>query len=250
MVDRSSGKQSGRAGGLGVMPGVASTFPPALVTHRMHRGISYRPEGGVTTDAVPVTVTYADSATSEGATTLSSMGLGTAAANRHIVVGIGNGGGAPATLSAVTVAGESCTKLIEITGDPHTAGLWIVALPAGTSGDVVLTMSDADPRIGVDTFAVYGASAIAFDTASDIKSNPLDLTISCPAGGCIIGKSFSGSASATWSNLTERNDETVILDYKHTCASDAFAAAQTDLAVSPNHGTVDCVGVAISLGPA
>ena len=46
MVDRSSGKQSGRAGGLGVMPGVARTFPPVLLTHRMLKNVSVRPEGG------------------------------------------------------------------------------------------------------------------------------------------------------------------------------------------------------------
>jgi hypothetical protein len=54
MVDRSSGKQGGRAGGAGVQSGVPQTYPPALLTHRMLKAISVRPEGappGVAADA-------------------------------------------------------------------------------------------------------------------------------------------------------------------------------------------------------
>jgi hypothetical protein len=47
MVDRSSGKQGGRAGGVGVQPGVPRTYPPALLTHRMLKNVSVRPEGSL-----------------------------------------------------------------------------------------------------------------------------------------------------------------------------------------------------------
>jgi hypothetical protein len=54
MVDRSSGKQGGRAGGVGVQPGVPKTYPPALLTHRMLKNVSVRPEGSLVTGVAVV----------------------------------------------------------------------------------------------------------------------------------------------------------------------------------------------------
>ncbi len=58
MVDRSSGKQGGRAGGVGVQPGVPRTYPPALLTHRMLKNVSVRPEGAAITGVAAYEVDY------------------------------------------------------------------------------------------------------------------------------------------------------------------------------------------------
>lgn len=189
--------------------------------------------------------------------TFSSQALGTAAANRQIVVVTcsANEGAGARTVSSLTVAGQSASSIITQAGTggntPHIA-LLIATVTSGTTGDVVVTWSGATLRCGIGVYAVYGAASVASDTASAEGSGTptLALTTTVQAGGVLIG-GYMGAGNnvgtVTWANLTEKYDEVIEGNGGlQSGAADAFAALQTDLAVtatpSLTHG--DNIGIA------
>jgi hypothetical protein len=233
MVDRSSGKQSGRAGGLGVMPGVASTFPPALVTHRMLRNVSVRPEGAAS--VLPPVVTFSLTATpaaQSAATThtYSSASLGTAAVGRQIVVCVSNCG--LTELTSVTVGGSACTRVVQGT---YTKGsIWIIALDAGTAADIVTVGQSCFG--GIVVYALYGAATSRHDTFATGNESPVADVITIPAFGLAIGLNNSATDNAgwetTWVGLEKQSDLEVSTNLGLSTATLTPVTDQTDLAVT------------------
>lgn len=175
--------------------------------------------------------TYVSSST---LTTYSFMAcdLGTAAANRKIVVGIKDGIGNAVTISSVTIGGISASQVAVVTSSGDTTAIWQADVPTGTTGDIVVTFSGANSRCGIAVYAVYGAAAAAHATATSIAT-PLSTSIDVPAGGILIGVAGSRNAGSTWiwTNLIEDYDQSLSTS-SFTGASDAFASLQTALTVT------------------
>jgi len=208
---------------------------------------------------VPVTVTYVGDthdAAAATAYTFSGASLGAAAGNRAVVVVSGGAGAAGSeTINTITVGGESATKIVA-GGDGNAAGyplgLFYVAKPAGTTGDIVVTFSGGMSECGIAVYAVYGAAVPATDTATDEEwgAGKSVSVIDCPAEGVIIGGDYhTGTAgSTTWVGITEDYDDTVDAQ-KHGGASDAFSTVQTDLDVGVTTGGSHQSMCAASWGP-
>jgi hypothetical protein len=168
--------------------------------------------------------------------TFSSHAIGAAAANRKVVVGVSGITGGRA-VSTVTVGGNSASLVIAKLSAGEAVELWQVELAAGTTGDIVVDFGAGGnfDGCGIGVWAVYGAAAAATDTGGSSAADPATDTLNIPAGGVAIG--VVGHRVATpdlfsWTNLTERYDETVVSEGGHSGASDAFAAAQTALAIT------------------
>lgn len=210
---------------------------------------------GAANIGVPATIEFTDSSvdSSNASTyTFSSQALGSAEAKRKIVVAIiAQGSGAASTIDTVTVAGNSCTQHIEqfSTGAQQcTGGIWSVELASGTTGDIVVTLNEGKTSCGIGVYKVVGASASISDTASDTGASP-SASINIPAGGVAVACMYDSSGgTSTWTNLTEAYDEVMESTDVHTGARDAFAAAQTGLAVSTDSGQADGVLVVASWG--
>jgi hypothetical protein len=234
MVDRSSGKQSGRAGGLGVMPGVASTFPPALVTHRMLRNISVRPEGNPPPAIAPITLEDGGSVVNTSSTsdlTFSGVDIGTATSDRIVVVMHGADTHLP---TDIKIGGTSGTKIVELDGGGATASIWARAVTSGTTADIRCIFGSSTNAQGIYVAAMYGASISSHATATSNEDTPAPMTASLaiPAGGAAFGaacySSGSGYQSFVWANLTEKADLTsgyTFVDF--TMAQKAVSAAET-----------------------
>ena len=184
--------------------------------------------------------------------TFSSHAIGTAAANRKVVVGVKTFGVNTTTVNSVTVGGNSATQRVEA-GDGFSSEveLWDVDVSTGTTADIVVTNGSGKGGCVVSVWAVYGAAASPTATVTSAAS-PLALTLSSiPAGGVAIGWGYNNSSGTyTWANLTEDNDAEADGGYRYSGASDAFATEQTSLAITatPSAGVGD--GVAASWGPA
>lgn len=153
--------------------------------------------------------------------TFSAAALGTAAANRIILVAVhgANALAASANISTVTVDGNSAARVIQLLTDTNSnraAAIYAVALAAGTAGDVVVTFGAGQSRAGIGVSAMYGAaSAVASDTdsATSTAGNPStggNVTLTVPAKGVALGVSTSGggvTVGCTWTGLTERYDQ-------------------------------------------
>ena len=145
---------------------------------------------------------------------------------RHLIIGIATVGG-PGTISGVTVGGVAATEVVNAPFDDvpdGTSSIWIVSLPTGTSGDVVVSGSDLD-AVWLSVWAAYNLnSATATDTASDIgaTAGPSDLSVDVLAGGAVFAIAVRGAAgqTLTWTGVTE--DATFTVGSFTTWAASAF----------------------------
>lgn len=182
-----------------------------------------------------VTRAFASSGTSttdETTTTWASKAIGTAAANRHVVVGIFTRTGV--SISSVTIGGISATSVVTVTNGNNHAALYIAAVPTGTTANIVVTYGSTSVVHAIAVWAIYGANATAHDTGSDTTDTFSPSSFDVPAGGVAIGfvsgANSPPSNNAAWTGLTE--DVDVGAD-EAGCygASAAFASAQTGLSV-------------------
>lgn len=207
----------------------------------------------------PVTISYTDHAIStvdSNVITFSTRAIGTAAANRLVVVGVtGFNGVALRSVLSLTVAGVSATIVKATPGTNGAAEVWIAAVPTGATGDIVVTWSGGVQRTGIGVWAIYGASATAYDTGNS-TADPLTDTINIDNGGVLIACEFSqgsgGTVTTTWTNITENYDESIEGNTSQSGASDAFATAQTGRTITATFsaGTVDQALAMASFRPA
>ena len=169
---------------------------------------------------VPITFAYTAnySATAAIVTSATDSGaaLGTAAANRQIIVTASSGrsGSGTSLVTGITVAGVTATELAQTNrtgGNPYRScsAIFIATVPTGTTGDVVVTWSAAQYDIVIYTIAIYGAASTAFDTgtAQGQASNlVLSDTVNIPANGfalAVVCGSSGSLSNYTWVGLTE-----------------------------------------------
>lgn len=195
------------------------------------------------------TVEYRDSAADTSAKTsftFTSMDIGSAAADRVILVGVTEGTGTVSTISSVSVAGNSATAIAQADGglspNEERAEIWAVAVASGTTGNVVVTLSGSDSGCGVVVWAAYGISTTAHDTATD-AGDPMSVLIDIPAGGvcvgfCAVRSNSAGTSRWTWTGLTEDIDG---LQWNQTAGDIASGASlnpsttQTGLSVTATY---------------
>jgi hypothetical protein len=145
--------------------------------------------------------------------TFTAAAIGTAAADRHVIVAATWSTAASVTnITGITVGGVAATidaTYYNATG-PRGCTIARAAVPTGTTANVVVTMSGAVPsRLGVGTWAVTGAPSLALvdnDAAMFTDAAANSLTLDAVADGVVIAHAHGGAADHTWTNLTERYD--------------------------------------------
>lgn len=213
---------------------------------------------GVGATSSNVTISFTDSALDADdltTYTFSGRALGTAAANRKIIVGILNEdqNNLSTTPTSVTVAGVAASLVVFTTQSgavPSGAHIYQADVPAGTTGDIEIVWSDSRLGNTIGLWAVYGASASAHDTDTSTASPP-SVTLTIPAGGVAVGVVYTagGTATYTWTNLTENFDATHEGTGTASGASAAFASGQNaTITVTPSSATTFAAAFA-SWGP-
>lgn len=178
----------------------------------------------------------AASTTDTNSYTFSSQNLGTAAADRYIVVAIATRkSGATTTISSVSVGGVSATIVVQQSNtvtNTCVSGIAIAAVPSDTTGDVVVTFGASVLRCGI---ALYRAdnlfSATAFDTDNSAVQDPT-VSLDIPGPGFAIGTATTGTAtSTTWTGITEDHDTVLEAANSFTSASLSFGTGQVGLSL-------------------
>lgn len=175
--------------------------------------------------------------------TFTSVPIGTAAGDRIVVVGIASRENAARTISSVTIAGNTATNAVTANDPVAGAGiaaLYYLAVPSGTTATIVVTFSGGMRRCYINVWAVYGSSGAPTHTASDtvFSASALNTTISCNANGAILGMAealaSSGTASWTWTNLTEQSDfqSSESAQAGYSGAHSTFSSAQSSLSIT------------------
>lgn len=185
-------------------------------------------------------------ATGSNPYTISSVNVGTAAANRTTVVFVGAEDGATVfTMSGMTIGGDSATELVDDGGDQTgSSGFYAMENPSGTSEDIVITWSEqissgSSGSVYVCAWSVTGLISSTTTTATPLalnrgsNNNSIALNSDVAAQAVVMAGCYNNNASqtATWSGLTERED--VAVSTGAMSAADYTAtAAETNRAMS------------------
>ena len=182
---------------------------------------------------------------SEAATevTYSSCDIGTADADRWVVITINSAGGGSSSVSSVTIGGVSAT-ITRTAYDSHEqeyAAIAYAKVPTGATADIVVTYSSTTPnRIGVFTIVLSSGATLA-EYAGYVDTNgDLSTTIDIAENGVVIAAYCTGKQTAnhTWTNMTERYDEEISAS-RCTAASYQATSAEIGRSISCSNGSSD-----------
>lgn len=214
--------------------------------------------GGMATTPV-ATISFASSAISAAdltTYTFSAAALGTAASNRKIVVAASAAVSTTAIVSTLTVNGVTATFItssrVRTPNNERLVELWQADVPTGATGDVVVTWSTAENRCGIGVWAVYGAAAAAYATATD-NSSPYSQNVVVPAGGVIIGAAYTeGAASNAWTSPMVQNYDQDITEgtQRQTGACYKSEAGETVTVIVTPSTVSEAAMTVVSFGPA
>ena len=181
--------------------------------------------------------------------TFAATAIGTAAANRTILVGIASNA---VDVSTVTVGGSSASAVVSLGGANRRVAIWQVDFTTGTTADIVVTFAAAAQDCGVDVWAAYGILGTANDTQTSV-ANPPSAVLSIPAGGVAVGiaTNFIGSATWTWTNMTEDSDQVIPAsgNISYSAGSTTSATAITPTITATPSGTNSDRLALCSFGP-
>jgi hypothetical protein len=193
--------------------------------------------------------------------TFSGASLGAAGASRIIIVTVNFVTNAVnRTIGSVTVGGNTCTSITTVyanPGDGFGSGIFAVQLEAGTTGDVVVTLSDAlgaNRALGVSVFRMVGrdsVSANATNTDTATSTGALTLSVNTLAAGGAVGcAQFFNNVTTTWAGLTEVRD-TAFAGASYVIITSAFAetagaSSPLTITATPSGASVQATGAAAS----
>lgn len=205
--------------------------------------------------APPLPSLSAQATTVQGAGTtytFAGQALGAAGA-RHIIVAVHSMQSTPRTITSVTVAGITAalvpgTAATYTSNFAHRSALYIAAVPTGTTGDVVVTMSGATDNCGISVWAAYdllSATAVDGKNVTGFASPANIPSVATAADGIYVASGqyyqVSTSGGFSWANATERADvpTSVAGGYLMCSAADALASGAGIAASAALSGTVD-----------
>lgn len=229
--DTGGGNRTALIAGLGTLAAVYTLTDPRSVliaaTGSITAAYSYTP---------PSSRSYThnglgSSNTGGSSFTVNNVPIGTAAADRIVVIAFThNGTTTPRSVASATIGGISAAVYQDSdrgsSSSYVSSGFLVAAVPTGTTATVVVTMSAARSRISLGSYSLYGySSAVPVDyDFSNVDGSPITST-STPGGAAIGVHGTRVNATDTWSGTG------VVEDYDST----VFAGTNTSLMYSGAH---------------
>lgn len=210
------------------------------------------PGPGMPSGTVPdATITYrTQTSSASGLTTYTfvAVDIGTASADRVVLVAAHCRADTATAMTSVTIGGVSAPIQVQRTG-VNITGIASLGVAAGTTATIEVIYNNACFRAGIGTWATTGLlSATATFTGSSIV-DPGAVSSNISAGGVAVGAGVDSTTAAncTWTNLTENYDVTIGgASNTQTGASAAFATTQTGLSIQCDWATFDNGVVAVA----
>ena len=139
--------------------------------------------------------------------TFTAQPLGSASSSRRIVVAVaGRHFSTAISVSSVTIGGVSAAIDVATGSALNTVAIASLAVPTGTTGDVVITFSSGSQRCGIAMWTVDGAAS----TFSAGGTGTGGASVASVAGGCVIAHALNtASEAATWTGITKRYEEAI-----------------------------------------
>lgn len=174
--------------------------------------------------------------------TFPAFALGSADANRQIIVGFATRAGGARTIVSATIGGVSATiDIQQASGQNDQVAILRAKVPSGSTGDIVVELSGGSSRAGIFVYRCIASSLTLHDSDSGGGSTSVNMFLDGAAGGVAVGVAGVRQNStnyAVFSGLTE-NDWTTpeVGALLASGASHAFISAESNRAItaaSPN----------------
>jgi hypothetical protein len=253
--------------GVGMLPTIDGASDLAATT-LLGRGLSAAIDGvsdlaATLTQVVPpagASLTWTDSDltyASASPYTITGAAIGTADANRLVIVGLcGFKSLLGDQITAVTIGGISAKRIALVNGGVGSVGvypfadLWWANVPTGTTANIVITYADTGMGLLTEVYAGYGINTTnpSWDAAFNVaQSGSVSATINMPDDSASMGAAYTGLNSvpttSSWTNLTEDSDVSadpgVGVAVSGGAASRIDATSAGNVAVSANAASAD-----------
>jgi hypothetical protein len=157
--------------------------------------------------------------------TFAGVSLGTASADRLIVVGIAARSVSSTTISSVTIGGVTATVATSGSGAGSKAAIAYATVPTGATGDIVVTFSGAHVRCGIGVWRITGASTTPTDTFTSVTVVRSG-TVTIAAGGAALAVCYQNTSATDWTGATEEWDTPSELNASYSGAKKTSAAGE------------------------
>lgn len=197
--------------------------------------------GGAPTPAV---LTYAGlSGTPSGTTTktYSNVPIGTAAADRQVIIAISG----TTRATAATVAGQACTLLYATgTGTFQWAFFLSPAISSGTTATITATFPSNPGNAGLFSYSVTGLISQVVDGSGTVTTSGATNNISTIAGGFVIGAFVgTGSPATSWTGATLDDSQSPSNSFSVASASNVAGGTRNVTATSGNFSRVAAIAM-------
>jgi hypothetical protein len=201
------------------------------------------------------TDTITDVSFSSGNVNYNGVDIGTPAADRLVIVALGEYNDTGAEVSGVQVNGVSAVKRAEAdSSGAEISMIWVAEVPTGTSVTVRVTHPDNGTDFVGSVYAATGYEVVPFDTAS---SGGAVMSLDIAENGAAVASHYSrtnaGSGNTIWSGLADRDTNYLKAGaYSASQASESGLSSQTNRSIDANFsgGVMRECQCAISLEPA
>ncbi len=160
--------------------------------------------------------------------TFTSEPIGTADANRRVIVCVaGDSGTAPGDVSSMTVGGISATLVNTTTysgGTQYLLSMWYADVPTGTTANIVVTYNHAQYMSTIAVYTTQKASTVSV-VGTENTTSPMATSVEVLEGSSIISVAFNvNTPTFVWTNLTEDFEAVTNPSGYWTGAHDDFAS--------------------------
>jgi hypothetical protein len=181
--------------------------------------------------------------------TFSGVSIGTAAADRMVVVSVSLYTGTPRSITGVTIAGETAIEDEARASGTYKVYIFSAMVSSGTTGDIELTFNGTDGlrRTCINVYRVVGGSKTVTTATGNTSVSADQLSLSSFAiptdGGAIFCVCIANVNAITWTNATEQADVDIFVG-RAGHASSVTAGTATRTANGGNASVYALCGVA------
>lgn len=148
------------------------------------------------------------SVASDTTQTFFGMDIGSAAADRIVIVGVGQPALNGHSITGVTIGGIAATLAVQdSTFSNHNDAVYYASVPTGTTADIVVTMDGGNNFVGIFVYALYGAAGTVNASATfynGVSQLSISTTMTVADNSVVVGFYFSFSnRTLTWTGLSE-----------------------------------------------
>lgn len=201
---------------------------------------------GAGTSKSPITLVYNTQVNDPGNNStysFASVSIGTAAANRRVVIvssanGNNAGDATGCTIAGVTAVNAASGPTVSSPGG-SAMNVWYADIPTGTTATIAITYSAAKGRCQIGCYSLYGTyEGVTPYSSSVTAGTSMSFTSTTVSGSVLFGASgVGGNQPVTWTNLTEDFDIGVESNNQYMSGASLAITSGSSRTVTATYGT-------------